>query len=86
MLRFQQSGTIPTIGSFDAMVDQQNPFSDLALERAIHLRWTLRDINAKRLTLSPVKDEDLTVLTERGLVELRDGVPVLTDAGRVTID
>jgi hypothetical protein len=68
------------------MVDHRNPFADLALERAIHLRWTLRDISAKRLTLSPVKDEDLTVLTERGLVEVMDGVPVLTDAGRGTID
>jgi len=63
------------------MVDHQNPFADLGLERAIHLRWTLRDINAKRLVLSPVKDEDLSVLTERGLVELTEGVPRLTKAG-----
>jgi hypothetical protein len=63
------------------MSDQQTAFTDLELERAIQLRWTLRDIKARRLALSPVSDEDLTVLTERGLVEVRDGVPVLTEAG-----
>ena len=65
--------------------DQQDPFTDLELERAIHLRWTLRDIKARRLMLSPVSDDDLTLLTERGLVELHDGVPVLTRAGVETI-
>jgi len=68
------------------MSDRHNAFTDLALERAIHLRWTLRDIKAKRLVLSPVSDEDLTLLTERGLVEVKDGVPVLTDAGLDIID
>ena len=63
------------------MVDHQNPFADLGLERAIHLRWTLRDINAKRLVLSPVSNDDLSLLTERGLVELNNGVPKLTEAG-----
>ncbi len=58
-----------------------NPFADLALERAIQLRWTLRDIKAHRLLLSPVNDEDLSLLTERGLVEVSDGVPTLTQAG-----
>jgi hypothetical protein len=51
------------------MVDHQNPFADLGLERAIHLRWTLRDINAKRLVLSPVSNDDLSLLAERGLIE-----------------
>jgi hypothetical protein len=68
------------------MVDYQNPFADLGLERAIHLRWTLRDINARRLVLSPVSDDDLSVLTERGLVELNDGVPRLTEAGLEVIN
>ncbi len=58
-----------------------NPFADLGLERAIQLRWTLRDIKAHRLLLSPVNDEDLSLLTERGLVEVSDGVPTLTQAG-----
>jgi len=68
------------------MVDHQNPFADLGLERAIHLRWTLRDISAKRLVLSPVSDDDLSVLTERGLVELDEGVPRLTKAGLEVIN
>jgi hypothetical protein len=68
------------------MSDQQTAFADLELERAIHLRWTLRDIKARRLALSPVSDEDLAVLSERGLVEVEDGVPVLTEAGLQLID
>ncbi|MHC2252544.1 hypothetical protein ACVILK_002236 [Bradyrhizobium embrapense] len=47
-----------------------NPFAEFSLERAIALRWILRDIQAGRLKLSPVSDEDLRVLTEFGLVEL----------------
>jgi hypothetical protein len=55
-----------------------NPFAELGLERAIGLRWTLRDIQARRLKMSPVSDEDLTVL--KG-IEVRDEGPVLTQAG-----
>ena len=79
-------GTFLASGTYGAMVDHQNPFADLGLERAIHLRWTLRDINAKRLVLSPVSDDDLSVLTERGLVELNEGVPRLTKAGLEVIN
>ena len=61
------------------MVD--NPFAELSLEKAIGLRWTLRDIQARRLKMSPVSDEDLHVLTELGLIEIRDEGPVLTEAG-----
>jgi hypothetical protein len=49
------------------MVD--NPFAELSLERAIGLRWTLRDIQARRLIMSPVSDEDLTVLKDLGLMK-----------------
>ncbi|MGJ4931453.1 hypothetical protein ACQR1I_30530 [Bradyrhizobium sp. HKCCYLS2038] len=65
--------------------DIDDPFADLDLEKAIHLRWTLRDIKANRLTLSPVSDEDLSLLSERGLVALSDGLPTLTDAGQDAI-
>ena len=58
-----------------------NPFAEFSLERAIALRWTLRDIQAGRLKLSPVSDEDLRVLTELGLIELNDDGPLLTSAG-----
>jgi hypothetical protein len=62
-----------------------NPFAEFDLERAIGLRWTLRDIQARRLKMSPVSDEDLLVLTELGLVELRDEGPALTQAGAAVL-
>ncbi|MBR1214046.1 MULTISPECIES: hypothetical protein [unclassified Bradyrhizobium] len=65
------------------MVD--NPFAELSLEKAIGLRWTLRDIQARRLKMSPVSDEDLHVLTELGLIEIRDEGPVLTEAGAAVL-
>jgi len=66
------------------MVD--NPFAELSLERAIDLRWTLRDIQARRLKMSPVSSEDLRVLTDLGLIELRDEGPVLTQAGTAVLN
>ena len=65
------------------MVD--NPFAELGLEKAIGLRWTLRDIQARRLKMSPVSDEDLRVLTELGLVEVREEGLVLTQAGTAVV-
>jgi hypothetical protein len=58
-----------------------NPFAELSLEKAIALRWTLRDIQARRLKMSPVSDEDLRLLTGLGLIEVRDEGPVLTQEG-----
>lgn len=66
------------------MVD--NPFAELSLERAIGLRWTLRDIQARRLKLSPASHEDLTVLAELGMIEVRDEGPVLTPAGTALLN
>ena len=57
-----------------------NPFVQFSLEKAIGLRWTLRDIQARRLKMSPVSDEDLKILTELGLVEAREEGLVLTQA------
>ena len=62
-----------------------NPFADFSLQRAIGLRWALRDIQSRRLKMSPVSDEDLRVLTELGLIELRDEGPVLTQAGAAVL-
>jgi hypothetical protein len=50
-------------------------------ERAITLRWVLRDIKANRLKMSPVDPRDLLDLIDIGLVEMRNDAPVLTDAG-----
>ena len=63
-----------------------NPFAELGLERAIGLRWTLRDIQARRLKMTPVSDEDLAVLTGLGLIEVRDEGPVLTPAGIAVVN
>ncbi len=63
-----------------------DPFAEFSLETAIGLRWALRDIQARRLKLSPVSDQDLDVLSELGLVEVRDEGPVLTQAGTAVLD
>lgn len=50
-------------------------------DRAVALRWVLRDIKNNRLKWSPVDQDDLRILIEMGLVEMRDGAPMLTNAG-----
>ena len=56
------------------------------IDRAIRLRWMLRDIRAKRLKLSPISPDDLRMLIDMGLVEMRDDIPVLTSDGDRAID
>jgi hypothetical protein len=46
------------------------------------LRWTLRDILAKRWQLCPVNPSHLETLTAMGLVEMQDNEPVLTKGGQ----
>src|SRR6478752_597147 len=58
-----------------------DPLAEFNLERAIGLRWTLRDIQARRLKMSPFSDENQAVLKDLGLIEVRDEGPVLTQAG-----
>jgi len=68
------------------MTDQpESSMAALSLDRAIHLRWTLRDIKGNRTKLSPVSSDDLRILTEMGLVEMRDEVPALTSEGHRAI-
>ena len=62
-----------------------NPFAEFSLEKAIGLRWALRDIQARRLKMSPVGSEDILVLSDLGLIELRDEGPVLTQAGTAVL-
>jgi hypothetical protein len=50
-------------------------------DRAVALRWVLRDIKNNRLKGSPVDQDDLRILIEMGLVEMRDSAPMLTNAG-----
>jgi hypothetical protein len=58
-----------------------SPLWGLDLDAAIRLRWTLRDIKAKRSKLLPPTSDDLKRLTELGLIEMRDEVPELTNEG-----
>jgi hypothetical protein len=68
------------------MTDNSNHLAHLTLEQAIGLRWTLRDIKAKRTKLSPVSESDLKTLLELGLIEMRDEEPVLTNPGHAALD
>jgi hypothetical protein len=63
------------------MTDETDSFRDLGVQEAIDLRWTLRDIRAKRWKLSPINPSHLEKLMAMGLVEMRNGDPVLTNAG-----
>jgi len=60
--------------------------ADLDSSEQIKLRWTLRDIRSNRTKMFPVNPNDLSMLTEMGLVEIRDDIPVLTDEGHRAID
>jgi hypothetical protein len=51
----------------------------------MELRWVLRDIAAGRLKLSPVDEADLQTLIDLKIVELRDGIPHLTNSGVTAI-
>jgi hypothetical protein len=62
------------------------PLSNFDLDQAIALRWALRDIAAKRLKLTPLKEDDLQTLIELGLVEMRDGAPVVTPSGLAALE
>ena len=55
--------------------------SKVGRERAIELRWVLRDIKGNRLKWSPPREEDLKILIEFDLVEMKNGLPQLTVAG-----
>jgi len=63
-----------------------NPFVEFNLERAIGLRWALRDIQARRLEMLPVGADDLRILVALGLIEVRDDGPILTQAGTAVLN
>jgi hypothetical protein len=59
---------------------QDDPLSRFGLD-AIDIRWTLRDIIAKR-TLSPIDPDHLAKLVDLGLVEMREDRPYATIRGQ----
>jgi hypothetical protein len=60
---------------------ETDPLAQFGLD-AIDLRWTLKDIAAKRSLM--VNKRHLAQLIELGLVEMREDVPYLTIAGQNT--
>ncbi|WP_244623602.1 hypothetical protein [Bradyrhizobium cosmicum] len=54
-------------------------------DRAIDLRWALRDIRANRLRWLPIDPLTLQTLVDLNFVEIADGKPVLTSAGSEAI-
>ena len=69
------------------MTDQpDSPLAGLSLDTAIHLRWCLRDIKGKRTEFMGVSPDDPRTLTNLGLIEMRNEVPVLTNEGERALD
>jgi hypothetical protein len=75
----------PSLWKSDWIMNGSGEISGVDALRTIDLVWTLRDIKAKR-TLLPVDPDHLQELVDRGLVEMRDGAPVLTNAGHQVLD
>ena len=64
------------------MTDQSNSsLVGLSIDRAIHLRWVLRDIKRKRAQFMGISPDDLSTLTKMGLIEMQDEVLALTNEG-----
>src|SRR3954447_2122796 len=66
--------------------DAKSLLADLGIDTAIRLRWAMRDIRGKRTKWSPVSEGDLAELIELGLVEMREGIPTLTQFGLFALD
>jgi hypothetical protein len=78
------SDIVTRAASFLPAVDgrkKPDPFRDLDLVTKIALRWTLRDIEAKRWMITPIDPIHLEQLMALDLVEIRNDDPVLTKAG-----
>jgi hypothetical protein len=68
------------------MSEPKKGLANLGLDNAIRLRWALRDIRGKRLKLTPADPNDLRILIDMGYVEMKDDVPIVTDAGLEEIE
>ena len=58
----------------------------LDIDTAIRLRWAMRDIRATRTRFSPVSENDLAALIDLGFIDMRWGIPTLTDLGLLALD
>ena len=68
------------------MNEPERGLATLGLDKAIRLRWALRDFRGKRLKLTPVDPNDLRTLIDMGYVEMKDDQPVVTNAGLEEIE
>jgi hypothetical protein len=73
------------IGLDPKMTEPKTGLAGLELKDAVRLRWTLQDIKSHRTEIVPVSPDDLRILIDMGLVEMRDDVPVVTPAGDAEI-
>jgi hypothetical protein len=64
------------------MNNEADPLAQFGWD-AVDLRWTLKDIAAKRSWM--INKDHLAKLIELGLVEMREDVPYLTIAGQNTV-
>jgi hypothetical protein len=78
-------GVDPKSALLKAIVEPDIYTAPFDRDRAIILRWVLRDIKSNRLKWSPVNQQDLQDLIDMGLVEMRNDAPVLTNIGVTAI-
>ena len=64
------------------MENDLDPLAQFGLD-AIDIRWTLKDIAAERYRI--INQQHLAQLIDLGLVEMREDVPYLTNAGQDTV-
>ena len=64
------------------MQNDDDPLAQYGLD-AIDLRWTMKDIAAKRWAM--LHEAHVAKLIDLGLVEMRDDRPVLTITGQNTV-
>jgi hypothetical protein len=60
------------------MTEPKTGLAGLELKDAVRLLW---DIKSKRTEIIPVSPDDLRILIDMGLVEMRGDVPAVTPAG-----
>jgi hypothetical protein len=72
---------IDLIAENDVSTMTDDPLTQFGLD-AIDLRWTLKDITAKRWVLTPIKPDHLARLIDLGLVEMRGDIPFVTVKGQ----
>jgi hypothetical protein len=74
-------GGAPNSDLLRAIVEPDIQTAPVDRDRAIALRWVLRDIKGNRLKWWPVSQHDMRDLIDMGLVEMRNETPVLTNKG-----